>query len=251
MASAEQFQPIAVASPGSRPLAFALRCVVDLQLATIAKPLRPALAALRGRVLDVGAGMSPWRAWLGEGAAYQGLDVGHATEFGMEGGRDDVIYYDGTTMPLADGSFDAALCIEVLEHAQDPQQLLAEIHRVLRPGGTLLLTVPWSARRHHLPHDYHRFTAERLARLFETAGFSGVFIAERGNDIGAIANKLIVLCLRLVRPRPLLKLLWTWPLLALVAPVAGIFLLAAHVSIALGLGSPEDPLGYFVKATRA
>jgi len=247
---AERFQPIAVASPGEKPLAFALRCVVDLQLATIAKPLRPALAALRGRVLDVGAGMSPWRAWLGEGASYQGLDVGHAAEFGMGAGRTDVIYYDGRVMPLADASFDAALCIEVLEHAQDPQLLLAEIHRVLRPGGTLLLTVPWSARRHHLPHDYHRFTAERLARLFEAAGFAGVSIRERGNDVAAIANKLIVLCIRLLRPRPWPNLLWTWPLLLFAAPVAGVFLMAAHVSMALGLGSPEDPLGYFVQATR-
>jgi SAM-dependent methyltransferase len=250
MAGTERFQPIAVAPPSRHPLLFALRCVVDLQLATIARPLRPALQAVRGKVLDVGAGMSPWRDWLPEGVLYQGIDVGNAGEFGMGGNRDELLYYDGGKMPLRDCAFDAALCVEVMEHAADPAMLLAEIARVLRPQGNLILTVPWSARRHHLPHDYHRFTRERLAALLGAAGFVDIRIAERGNDISAIANKLIVLCLRLALPRRWPQIMWTWPCLALAAPVAIGFLAAAHASLALGLGSEEDPLGYFVQASR-
>jgi SAM-dependent methyltransferase len=201
-------------------------------------------------VLDVGAGQSPWRDWLAPGTTYEGIDVGHAGEFGMEANRGDVLYYDGLTMPLAGGSFDAALCIEVLEHAESPEALLAEIARVLRPQGRLLLTVPWSARRHHVPHDYHRFTRERLFQLLAGAGFRDVAISERGNDIGAIANKLVVLSLRLARPRHPLQAAWTWPLLALVGPVAVLFVAGFHCSAALGLGSREDPLGYFASAVR-
>lgn len=251
MGAAERFQPIAVGSPSRHPVLFALRCAVDVQLATIARPLRRALRSVRGAVLDVGAGMSPWRDWLAEGVQYQGIDVGTASEFGMGASRADLIYYDGSVMPLAAARFDAVLCIEVLEHAADPSLLLSEIARVLRPQGRLILTVPWSARRHHVPHDYHRFTRERLRAMLAGAGFADIAIAERGNDIGAIANKLIVLSLRLALPRPLWHLAWSWPLLALVAPVAAGFLVAAHASMALGLGSPEDPLGYFVQATRA
>lgn len=251
MRAAEGFQPVAVGSPARHPALFALRCVVDVQLATIARPLREALRSVRGAVLDVGAGLSPWRDWLPEGVQYQGIDVGNAAEFGMGTARPDLIYYDGALMPLAAGRFDAALCIEVLEHAADPLALLSEIARVLRPGGRLILSVPWSARRHHVPHDYHRFTRERLASLLGAAGFADISIAERGNDIGAIANKLVVLSLRLAVPRPLWHLVWTWPLFVLVAPLAGGFLAAAHASMALGLGSREDPLGYFVQATRA
>ena len=247
----EDFKPIPVAAPAGRPIAFALRCLVDLQLATIVQPLRPALAQLHGKVLDVGAGQSPWRDWLPPAASYQGIDVGHAGEFGMQANRDDLLYYDGRTMPLADGSFDAALCIEVMEHAESPEALLAEIARVLRPQGRLLLTVPWSARRHHVPHDYHRFTSERLHQLLATAGFLDIDIRERGNDIGAIANKLVVLALRLARPRQLLQAVWTWPLLALVGPVTVLFVIGFHCSAALGLGSREDPLGYFASARRA
>ena len=87
--------------------------------------------------------------------------------------------------------------------------------------------------------------------MLSNAGFVDVAITERGNDIAAIANKLIVLSLRLASPRPLRRAVWTWLLLLLVAPVASAFLAAAHLSMALGLGSTDDPLGYFVQTRRA
>ena len=197
----EQFQPISVKSPADHPLLFRLRCLVDLQLATIAAHLRPALAEIEGDVLDVGAGESPWRAWLRSNVRYTGIDVGNSDEFGMKRNAGDIVYYDGTVMPFEDARFDAALCIEVLEHTTDPRLLLTEIARVLKDGGTLLLTVPWSARRHHIPHDYHRFTRERLMQLIGQSGFVDVRVKERGSDIGVIANKLVVLSIRLLRPR--------------------------------------------------
>ncbi len=244
----EGFQPIPVQSPEAHPWAFRLRCIVDLQLATIVQFLQPALGSLQGRVLDVGAGQSPWRSWLPKTTEYLGIDVGHAGEFGMDTQRSDVIYYDGLTMPLADNSFDAVLCVEVLEHAEDPQLLLTEILRVLKLNGCLLLTVPWSARRHHIPHDYHRFTRERLSNLLIAAGFTDIQIKERGNDICAISNKLIVLTLRMLRP--------SWrsvpglPIAMLCALCSVGFLLFAHLSLGLGLGSRDDPLGYYLEAKK-
>ena len=250
-AGRESFQPISVKSPAEHPLRFWLRCLVDLQLATIAARLRPALAGLSGDVLDVGAGESPWRGWLLSGTRYRGIDVGHADEFGMRRHEGDVVYYDGTVMPFDDGRFDAALCIEVLEHAADPRLLLAEIARVLRPGATLLLTVPWSARRHHIPHDYHRFTRERLAQLLAEGGFVDVRIDERGSDVGVIANKLVVLTLRLLRPARARDLIWSLPLGLASSLPAVAFVVAAHCAEALGRGAKEDPLGYFVQARKA
>ncbi len=247
-ASRESFQPLAVSSPAAHPLRFRLRCLIDLQLATIASYLRPALRQLSGAVLDVGAGQSPWRAWLPAGTRYQGIDVGHAEEFGMTGQREDIVYYDGRILPFGDASFDCALCIEVLEHSADPELLVGEMARVIKPQGTLLLTVPWSARRHHVPHDYHRFTRERLQQLMEQHGFDIVELCERGNDIGAIANKLTVLTLRLLRPS--LQLFWSWPLALLCGALALGFIVAAHVSVALGMGSRDDPLGYYLRARR-
>jgi SAM-dependent methyltransferase len=247
----ENFKPISVKAPSSNRAVFWIRCQVDLQAKTIVRYLRPAMAALKGEVLDVGAGESPWREWLPSTATYYGIDVGNADDFGMQSGRPDITYYDGRTIPFDDGTFDGAICVEVLEHVKWPDALVAEIARCLKPGGAVLLSVPWSARRHHVPHDYHRFTRERLLALFNANGFKDVEIWERGSDILVIANKLIVLTARLVPGRDVLRSLWTLPLLVLLLPVTLGFLAAAHVADALGAGAKEDPLGYFVRATRA
>jgi SAM-dependent methyltransferase len=123
----------------------------------------------------------------------------------MDPARPDIIYYDGKLMPFDDATFDCILCIEVLEHSEDPQLLLSEIARVIKPQGTVLLSVPWSAREHYLPHDYYRFTRQRLQCLFAENSFGDVEIRERGNDICAIANKLTILTVRLIRPPPCLS----------------------------------------------
>lgn len=247
---AEKFQPISVKPPSDSPLLFTLRCWVDLQLGSIVQHLRPEMARLQGKILDVGAGESPWREWLPQGCNYQGIDVVNAEDYGMSANQPNVIYYDGVTVPFPDATFDGAICIEVLEHAVDPQALLLEIARVLKNGKPILISVPWSARRHHLPHDYHRFTRERLQRLLLTQGFCDVSIHERGNDVGVIANKLIVLTIQLLRPMRRSDAFWSIPLSIPVGIMATIMLIAAHVSMYLGRGSLEDPLGYFVYAVR-
>jgi SAM-dependent methyltransferase len=246
----EAFQPISVKPPSSNPALFWIRCHIDLQLGTIVKYLRPAMSELRGRILDVGAGESPWKEWLSPHCQYQGIDVDNAAEYGMLAGRPDVVYYDGRVIPFPDASFDGAICIEVLEHVVKPDELVAEIARVLKADAALLLTVPWSARRHHLPHDYHRFTRERLGLILVEHGFSDVEIHERGNDIGSIASKLVVLEIRLLKPYRFVDGLWTIPLAVILAAPVVSMILAAHISDAIRRGSKEDPLGYFVRAVR-
>ncbi len=227
---------------------FALRCAVDLQLLTIVRFLRPNIGSWQGRVLDVGAGEAPWCSLM-PGADYFGVDIDAAGEFGM-GRNPRITYYDGHVLPFADENFDHVLLVEVLEHVPDPATFLTELKRVLRSGGTLVLTVPWSARLHHLPHDYTRFTRFRLKDMLASAGFTDVTVAERGNDIAVIANKLLVLTIRLLRPARLRDIMWTWVLAALAAPVTLFFLLAAHVALVLGAGAKEDPLGYGVVAVK-
>ena len=109
--------------------------------------------------------------------------------------------------------------------------------------------MPWSARQHHLPHDYFRFTRNALTALLQAAGFASVKIAERGNDVAAIANKMLVMLVRLLFPRTFLNIIWTWPLAVLLLPVTLGFIIAAHLSMSLHLGATEDPLGYAVCAT--
>lgn len=248
--SRENFKPIAIEAPSKNPWLFRIRCWVDLQLASVAKPLHSALQGLRGRVLDIGAGQSPWRDWLGPEATYHGLDVQSAAEYGMQQ-QADITYYDGSVMPFDKACFDAAFCIEVLEHVPNPEFFVGEIARILKPDAKLVLSVPWSARRHHIPYDFHRFTRERLESLFASHGFVEIDIQERGNDIATIASKCVVVAMRLVKPAHVSSYIWTLPLALLWAPIASILLVLAHLSLILPIGAKEDPLGYFVIARRA
>ena len=237
--------PVRVGNGWRGRLLFALRCAGDLQLETIRRFLVPYLRQFDGDVLDVGCGHMPFRTLMPDGVRYTGLDVPQADSFGMPSDR-RIVVFDGRAIPFPDASFDWLLCTEVLEHAEDPVLLIAEMRRVVRPGGRLILTVPFSARVHHRPFDYFRFTRHQLSRMF--ASFGTVAIEERGNDLCVIANKLILVVMRLMRPAP--ALLWRFPIAALLAPVATALLVVAHASLAFGWGSKDDPLGYAVAATR-
>jgi SAM-dependent methyltransferase len=91
------------------------------------------------RVLDLGCGaggsLDVFRA-RDPDVAWVGLDVPGSPE-ARERTRTDGRFetFDGTTMPFEDGSFDLVYCKQVLEHVRRPEPLLAEVHRVLAPGG--------------------------------------------------------------------------------------------------------------------
>jgi SAM-dependent methyltransferase len=189
----------------------------------------------------------PFRDLLPAGARYTGIDVAIADDFGMRGSP-EIVPFDSRVIPFTDACFDHVLCTEVLEHAADPAALVAEIYRVPKPGGTLLATVPFAARVHYAPHDFHRFTRYRLASLF--ADFAAVTVEERGEDLSVIANKLIVVCVRLARLRPPSGLIWRLPALAALLPVSAVALGIAHLSLRFGWGSKMDPLGYGILAQK-
>jgi SAM-dependent methyltransferase len=253
--SAEGFQPRAHWAPTTplRRLLFLLRLTADLQTNSIYRDLRRELAGFSGRLLDVGCGNSPFRHLLNPATTrYQGVDVAAAADFGYQ--NPDTVYYDGHVLPFPDASFDAVLCTEVLEHIADPAETIREIHRVLKPGGRLVLTIPWSARFHYQPFDYHRYTPSMLLRLF--AAFPAPVVTPRGTDLSSIASKVVVsyarnvLALKPVRPAGWLL----WPVRLLVAVAAFPLLLLAlglgHCGIRWALGSNDDPLGYTVTARK-
>ena len=245
MASAdiiEDFKPVPV-DPGSgrfAPLGFRLRGWADLQLLTCLRFISEHRSLLSGKVLDVGCGQMPFRHLLPDSAAYTGIDIPDAGSFGMRKDA-DIVEFDGTRIPFPDKHFDAILCTEVLEHAMQPEALIAEMHRVLRPGGSLVLTVPFAARVHHIPYDFHRFTRYRLMQLF--TAFGDVRIEERGNDLAVIANKIIVATIRQLRPPRL-------PLLLIGIPASLASLALAHLALWFGWGSKLDPLGYGLTARK-
>jgi SAM-dependent methyltransferase len=141
------------------------------QLAYIIWLLPRRLAALagmlgvgvRGRVLDYGCAEKPYRGLFGEQVEFVGADLPGNPSANV------TIAPDGT-LPLEDSSFDAVLSTQVLEHVADPATYLAECHRVLKPGGRLLLSTHGLMVYHPDPVDYWRWTCAGLRRQVEAAG---------------------------------------------------------------------------------
>jgi len=158
-----------------------------LFLADMHRWQRARMAELKGHVLDVGCGERPYEDWLSRGrdgvTRYTGLDV-------VPGPRVDIVVGFGDAWPVESASVDAALLTQVLEHVADRRHLIGEIARVLRPGGTLLLTVPFIFPVHGLPHDYARFTTGGVRVLFEP-DFEIVELAGVGYAGSAIGNLLL------------------------------------------------------------
>jgi len=121
------------------------------------------------RVLDVYCGTRPYEDLLPNGATCVGLDI--EDPFGMV----DVI--SRRFLPFADASFDVVLCTEAFQYVDEPSDAVAEFARVLRPGGTAIVSVPlvWEYDRTGMEF---RFTGPHLSRLFER--WDGVRVMENG-----------------------------------------------------------------------
>ena len=135
------------------------------------------------RILDAGAGDCRYRP-LFFGRDYVGVDaaVGKGLHYG---GLDALANLEA--LPFADKTFDAALCMNVLEHVRRPEMCLAEIHRVLKPGGVLYLMVPLFAREHQVPHDYFRYTSYGISYLLERTGFGLEYVRPMGGYFRVVA----------------------------------------------------------------
>jgi len=161
--------------------------------------VRDALGASTGeQILDIGCGPGFYAkellAEVGERGAIVGVDnspqmlavAAHRVE-----GHANVTFHeaDATSLPVEDGSFDAALCVQVLEYVPDPDRALAEMHRAVRPGGRVVVwdvdwtTVSWHStdaaameRALHAwdEHLAHPALPRTLAGRLRFAGFEDV-----------------------------------------------------------------------------
>jgi SAM-dependent methyltransferase len=122
------------------------------------KALATVLEKLDGKsVLDIGCGEQPYRRFLRSSCKYVGVDV-HALH------PETIIARAGSPWPV-DGPFDLVICTQVLEHVVDAQTFCGEIGRVLVPGGTLLLSVPFLYPIHDVD-DYRRLSPAGMAQFF-------------------------------------------------------------------------------------
>ncbi|HTN45258.1 MAG TPA: class I SAM-dependent methyltransferase [Flavipsychrobacter sp.] len=145
--------------------------------------------AFRGDILDIGCGRMPYKDWIQKNtgaASYTGLDIYNPIY------NDDVfkpdMYWDGVTIPVEKELYDTAMLIEVLEHCEYPEKVIAEAWRILKPGGKLIFSVPFIFYYHDVPYDFSRFSFYKLKSLFRDAGFTTEDIFGYGNWNSALAH---------------------------------------------------------------
>jgi SAM-dependent methyltransferase len=90
------------------------------------------------------------------------------------------VFGTALALPFADGTFDTVVSFETLEHVTDSTTMIAELRRVVKPGGAVIISVPFLWGEHCQPYDYFRFTTFGLRHLFESAGLRVVHQARVG-----------------------------------------------------------------------
>jgi len=144
-----------------------------------------------GDLLDIGCGKMPYKKFLLENSNisnYIGLDIENAIEY-AENIKPDY-KWDGITMPFSDNEFESAFATEVLEHCPQPNIVLHEINRVLKPGGIFFFTVPFLWPLHEVPHDEFRFTPFSLERCLSETGFDHIQLKASGGWHASMAQML-------------------------------------------------------------
>jgi SAM-dependent methyltransferase len=122
------------------------------------------------RVLDVGCGVKPYLPFFEPHASeYVGVDVVENPAADLQGAVE--------SLPVEDASFDLVLCVQVLEHADDPAKGVGELRRVVAPGGAVLASTHGVQVYHPAPVDLWRWTHAGLDRLFrENADWSSLSV---------------------------------------------------------------------------
>lgn len=166
---------------------------VDLQESFLIESFKRVAPQARGRLLDVGCGQRPYEAiFTPYVSEYIGIE--HEATFGKTHASKSVkgpdLTYDGKRLPFEDKTFDTVLNCQVLEHTPEPGRLVAEMARVLKDDGLLILTAPFDFRLHEEPHDYFRYTPHGLRTLCEKAGLEIVETHPMGSLWSIVAHKL-------------------------------------------------------------
>jgi SAM-dependent methyltransferase len=137
-----------------------------------------------GSMLDVGCGSKPYFRYF-KTTTYIGLDIDN--EVNRRAGIAEYLF-DGTQFPFDADCFDGVISNQVLEHVFDPNQFFAEINRVLKLKGLLMITVPFVWDEHEQPFDYARYTSFGLVHLAKKYGFEVVYHKKMGTGFEIICQ---------------------------------------------------------------
>ena len=145
-----------------------------------------------GRLLDVGCGMKPYESLLAQhDSRYYGTDW-PVTMKGSYGGSTRADFFsDSMVLPFPKGTFDTIVSTQVLEHVRQPEIVIPEMARVLKPNGVLILSAPMTWPLHEEPHDYYRYTLHGLRHLLKKSDFEILDEIPRGNNWTTMAQMFL------------------------------------------------------------
>jgi len=155
----------------------------------------------RGVIYDLGCGESPYQAFILQfSQQYIGVDwegSNHAT-------KETILANLNEPLPIDSAVADCVISLSVMEHLYQPQTMLDEACRLLKPDGTIVLQVPWQWQVHEAPHDYFRYTPYALKYMFKKAGFDNINIECQGGFFTMWFLKINYFSLKFIRgPKPL------------------------------------------------
>lgn len=151
------------------------------------------------KILDAGAGEMKYKP-LCHHLQYVSQDFGEyngqGDGNGLQPGQWDTskidIISDITAIPQPDGSFDAILCTEVLEHLPAPIDALKELSRLLKPGGKLIVTSPFASLTHFSPyHFYSGFNRYFYQKWLTEFSFKIIELSPNGNFFEFLKQELL------------------------------------------------------------
>lgn len=153
-------------------LSLALEQAVNGELGSRQEPIR---------VIDIGCGQRPYQ------SLFENVPLKHywGTDVVCESQADVVC--TGEQLPFQDESADCVICVQVLEHVEDPDGVVSEIHRILHENGLALVSTHGVMVYHPTPHDYWRWTQEGLRKLFSAHEFRRVELVPIGGSFSTLS----------------------------------------------------------------
>jgi ubiquinone/menaquinone biosynthesis C-methylase UbiE len=145
---------------------------------------------VNGKVLDFGCGAKPYKSEFKNVNQYVGVDLENEGHSHIN--EDIDFFYDGKKLPFESEEFDAVFSSEVLEHVPNIGNSLSEIKRVLKPGGQLLLSIPFVFPEHEMPFDFRRLTITGMKQVLMEFGFEIIAIEKAGTFVETIAQLIML-----------------------------------------------------------
>ena len=166
------------------------------------KCLLSVVSLYKGRLYDLGSGESPYKNFFLQ-YADEYIAVDWASSY--HNVKVDIEADLNKSLPVETEVADTVVSLMVLEHLCEPQIMLNEAYRILKPGGAIVLQVPWQWRIHEAPYDYFRYTPYGLEYMLKKAGYKSIEVRAQSGFFTMWVTKFNYFSLRLIRGPRLAK----------------------------------------------